>query len=51
MKVIIAGSRTVDSIDPIREAVSAAGFRITEVVSGKQKGWDKERKIYLGADY
>ena len=41
MKVIIAGSRDIDEIDPIQEAVEDCGFNITEVISGTARGVDK----------
>ena len=37
---IIAGSRTVGTIDLIKQAIEASGFRITEVVSGCAFGAD-----------
>jgi hypothetical protein len=43
MRVIIAGSRNITSIDIIRNTVKESGFEaeITEVVSGVAKGVDK----------
>lgn len=46
MKVIIAGSRGINDIGYIAEAVQASGFDITEVVSGTAAGVDK-----LGEQY
>jgi hypothetical protein len=37
---IIAGSRTVESIALVEQAIAASGFRITEVVSGCAPGAD-----------
>jgi len=52
MKVIIAGSRTVDNYDLVCGRVIKSGFNITEVVSGKGKGvgelgilWAKRNEI------
>lgn len=51
MKVIIAGGRTFDNQSFLNEAMDSLRLTITEVVSGKQKTWDKERKVWCGADY
>jgi hypothetical protein len=40
MKVIIAGSRTCVEISHVEEAIKAAGFDITEAVSGTARGVD-----------
>lgn len=40
MKVIIAGSRSIDDPGLVAAAVEASGFTITEVVSGAAKGVD-----------
>ena len=40
MKVIIAGSRSIEDIDYIEEAIVKSGFNITEVVSGTARGVD-----------
>lgn len=40
MKVIIAGSRKIDSYDCVLGVVANSGFKITEVVSGAAKGVD-----------
>lgn len=40
MKTIIAGSRDIDDIVLVLEAVTKSGFTITEVVSGKAPGVD-----------
>lgn len=40
MKVIIAGSRAVDSYPSVALAVAMSGFEITEVVSGTARGVD-----------
>ena len=41
MKVIIAGSRGIDNINSIQEAVVISNFNINEVVSGTARGVDK----------
>lgn len=41
MKVIIAGSRTINALKPILTAIAASGFEITEVVSGGAHGADQ----------
>lgn len=41
MKVIIAGSRSITSMDHVKEAIKRSGFVITEVVSGMAEGPDK----------
>jgi len=41
MKVIIAGSRSIDDLGFVREAVEASPFTVTKVVSGCAKGVDK----------
>lgn len=47
MKVIIAGSRTIKDARLVEDAIRRSGFRITEVVSGKEpNGVDK-----LGEDW
>jgi hypothetical protein len=40
MKVIIAGSRSINKISHIREAIDKSGYDITEVVSGCAAGAD-----------
>lgn len=41
MKVIIAGSRGVNSYESVRQAVNDSGFTITTVVSGTAAGVDR----------
>lgn len=41
MKVIIAGSRTIEDGSLIEQAVQESGFAITEVVSGCAPGVDR----------
>lgn len=41
MKVIIAGSRTITNETLLQGAIEASGFKITEVISGCEKGVDK----------
>ena len=40
MKVIIAGSRTIQNYNLVLNAIKASGFKITEVVSGGAGGVD-----------
>ena len=40
MKVIIAGSRHIEQWQPVWQAITDSGFRITEVVSGCASGVD-----------
>jgi hypothetical protein len=40
MKVIIAGSRTIKSMELLETALASAGYHITEVVSGGAGGAD-----------
>lgn len=41
MKVIIAGSRTIEEYDLVAEAMVASGYEPTEVVSGGARGVDE----------
>jgi len=41
MKVIIAGSRTIEDYDRVAEAMAASGYDPTEVVSGGARGVDE----------
>lgn len=41
MKVIIAGSRTINDIKKVENAIFISGFKVTEVVSGNAKGVDR----------
>lgn len=41
MRVVIAGSRSINDFDLIKEAVERSGFDITEVVSGTARGADR----------
>lgn len=52
MKVIICGSRTIETYDALLEAIAQADFKITEVVCGLSKGvdalgkrWAKEHNV------
>jgi hypothetical protein len=52
MRVIIAGSRTINDYGTVRAAVEASGFHVTTVVSGGARGvdllgerWARERGI------
>lgn len=46
MKTIIAGSRDIEDLQIVLDAIEASGFEITEVVSGTARGVDT-----LGIDY
>ena len=41
MKVIIAGSRTIDDYEAVCRAVENSGFKPTEIVSGGARGVDR----------
>jgi len=52
MKVIVAGSRSIEDISVVRLAIEASGFEITELVSGGAIGvdslaekWARNKKI------
>lgn len=54
MKVIIAGSRTIDDYEIVAQAVTESGFWVTEVVSGGARGpdslgelWAFRNSVYL----
>lgn len=51
MKVIVAGSRTIESYASVCDAISKSGFCITELVSGGQRSWDRNRAKFYGVDY
>jgi len=40
VRTIIAGSRTITSMDMVEKAIDASNFKITEVVSGGARGVD-----------
>ena len=40
MKVIVAGSRTIEDYDRVAEAVDRSGYDVTELVSGTARGVD-----------
>lgn len=40
MKVIIAGSRNITSLNVVRKALDDSGFNVTEIVSGCARGVD-----------
>jgi len=46
MKVIVAGSRTIEDYDLVEKIIFKSGFKITEIVSGDCKGVDR-----LALDY
>lgn len=46
MKVIIAGSRTIGSLEEVVAAIKASGFDITEVVCGGAQGVDQLGKFW-----
>jgi hypothetical protein len=46
MKIIVAGSRSIESLGVVTRAIEESGFKITEIVSGHAKGVDR-----LGEQY
>ena len=46
MKVIIAGSRTINNLQIVEKAIKKSKFDITEVVCGEANGVDKLGKIW-----
>ena len=46
MRTIIAGPRTVDNYDTVKEAIKTSGFEITEIVSGGAVGVDRLGEKY-----
>jgi hypothetical protein len=46
MKVIIAGSRTINDIELVEKAIKESGFEITEVVSGCCEGVDTQGELW-----
>jgi hypothetical protein len=53
MKVIIAGSRSIASMEVVEQAIKESGFEITQVVSGLARGvdtlglsWGKKNSIH-----
>jgi len=46
MRTIIAGSRTIDDIRLVRNAVVKSGFCITEIISGNARGVDRAGERY-----
>lgn len=40
MRVVIAGSRSIESLDIVREAIEESGMRISVVLSGGARGVD-----------
>ena len=46
MKVIIAGSRSIEDYEQVLLSVNNSGFHITEVVSGRAKGVDHLGEYY-----
>lgn len=46
MKVIIAGSRNIDSYAVVDDAINQSGFDITEVISGKARGVDSLGEVW-----
>lgn len=53
LKMVIAGGRdfrgTEEDYILVRQAVKK--YKITKIVSGKQKTWDEKKNTYYGADY
>lgn len=50
MKVVIAGSRTIEEYKQVAEAVTLSGFKISEVVSGGARGADQLGEKYALAN-
>jgi len=46
MRVIIAGSRTINNYNTVKRAISDSGFDITTVISGGANGVDKIGEIW-----
>jgi len=46
MRVIIAGSRTINSYEEVEKAIEDSGFVIDEVVSGGARGVDKLGEVW-----
>lgn len=46
MKVVIAGSRNINSYEQVLLAINNSGFHITEVVSGRARGVDSLGEHY-----
>ena len=46
MKVIVAGSRSIESLGVVTKAIEDSGFNITEIVSGRAKGVDRLGEHY-----
>lgn len=51
MKVIIAGSRNVESYELVKEGIRESGFEIDEIVSGHAKGVDSWGELYAQQNY
>jgi hypothetical protein len=50
MKVIIAGSRTIDDYKLVVQAMKHCGFTVTEVVCGMATGIDKQGEVWARAN-
>lgn len=50
MRVVIAGSRWIWDRLAVYRAIESFPYPITEVVSGCNRGWDRERKCQIGVD-
>lgn len=46
MRVIIAGSRSIDDYELLLDAIEASGFKITQILSGRARGVDKMGESY-----
>ena len=46
MKVIIAGSRNINSLSEIRHAIESSEYNITEIISGGARGVDQLGELY-----
>ncbi len=46
MKVIVAGSRSINDYEFVKKTIQESGFKITEIVSGRAKGVDRLGEVY-----
>lgn len=50
MKVVIAGSRTIDDYKLVVQAMKRCGYTVTEVVCGMATGIDKQGEVWARAN-
>lgn len=46
MKVIVAGSRSIDDYNFITDTIKKSKFELTEIIQGGARGVDKQAKLY-----